>query len=136
MRSMPSRSDILSVNVLFGRNLAFAPLNMSIFCMFALVFSCAMIWVTPANSGLPPTRSGLAFVLMIVATGLSLTAATESRIGWAPPRRLRVDQDGALVAHERHRVAAAPLHHVQDVPDVQRLHLDGLALLWCTLIPG
>jgi len=44
-----------------------------------------MIWVTPENSGLPPTRSRLAFVLMMVATGLSLTAATESRTGLPQP---------------------------------------------------
>ena len=62
-----------------------APRKTSIFSIRAFAFACATISVAVGNAMFPDTWSTLACVLMIVVTGLSVTARIASRMGLSQP---------------------------------------------------
>ena len=88
MLSAPTSSVRESLNVTFGRNRSFSPLNAPqlvtgaqvVFIRLARAFSCATIRSTCPSSPLLPVWSKCVCVLMIIATGLSVTVRSWSRI--------------------------------------------------------
>ena len=83
--SSPSKSVRRSWYVSLGRNRSLPPANTSEPVMLSRAFSCATTRTTSWKSGLLPTWSPCACVLMIVVTGSSVSACTVWRIDAPQP---------------------------------------------------